>query len=193
MKAAHEIDRVVCGDDAQVSRARPERKNRRHRGALLEIIVVRQHAASWDGLPCRRNRRCRPCLLACAGEIRARVAPRNSSQRTPPARSAFGGASVTTTVRSLCSRNAGACVIARHSGYSTNNISRFRVRQQLKMFGGGKFVIERNKNAARKKYRVRRNQPLGLIGHDDRGAVPGGKARFFECGSQGSAASPNCR
>ena len=62
---------------------------------------------------------------------------------------------------------------------------RFRVREQLKMFGGGEFVIERNENAAREKYGVRRNQPLGLIGHDDRGAISRGKARFFESGRHG--------
>ena len=102
----------------------------------------------------------------------------------PPARSAFGGASVTRTVRSLCSRNPAACVMARQSGYSTNQHLGFRVRQQLQVLGGGELVIERNDHAARKKYGVGRNQPLGLIGHDDRGAVPGGKACIFERGRQ---------
>ena len=54
------------------------------------------------------------------------------------------------------------------------------MREQLKMLSGGELVIERNKNAAREKHGVRRNQPLGLIGHDDRGAVSRGKTRFFE-------------
>ena len=52
------------------------------------------------------------------------------------------------------------------------------------MFGGGEFVIERHKHAASEKYGVRRNQPFGLIRHDDRGAVAGGKARLFKRGGQ---------
>jgi hypothetical protein len=87
-------------------------------------------------------------------------------------------------VRSLCSRNAGACVMARHSGYSTNSTSAFECARSCKMFGGGEFVIERNEHAAREKYGVRRNQPLGLIGHDDRGAAAGCKTEFFERGRQ---------
>ena len=45
-KAAHEIDRVIRGDNAQVARAGSKRKNRRHGGALLQVIVVSQHAPS---------------------------------------------------------------------------------------------------------------------------------------------------
>ena len=44
-EADHEIDRVIRGQDAQVAHAGPERKNRRERQALLEIILVRQNAA----------------------------------------------------------------------------------------------------------------------------------------------------
>src|SRR5579872_1400691 len=48
------------------------------------------------------------------------------------------------------------------------------------MLGSGELVIERNEHAAGKKYGVRRNQPLGLVGHDDRGAITRGESRFFE-------------
>ena len=54
--------------------------------------------------------------------------------------------------------------------------ARFGMRQELQMLGGGKFVIERHNHAARKKHGVGRNQPLGLIRHDDGGAVSGGKS-----------------
>ena len=47
------------------------------------------------------------------------------------------------------------------------------MRQQLQMFGWRQFVIERHQHAAAVKNGVRGNQPLRLIGHDDRGAVAG--------------------
>ena len=70
--------------------------------------------------------------------------------------------------------------MARHSGYSTNSTRGFGMRQQLQMLGGGELVIERHEHAARKKHGVGRDQPLRLIGHDDRGAVSGGKAGIFQ-------------
>src|SRR6202050_3489720 len=48
---AHEIDRVIGGDDAQVARARPEWEDGYYSGALLEIVFVREDAAF--GLPAR--------------------------------------------------------------------------------------------------------------------------------------------
>ena len=98
-EAAHEIDGVICGNDAQIARARPKRKNRRHGHALLEIILVREDAALGTA--------------SCAGGIddaggifalpRARTLAR-ANREIPPsalrrARSAFGGASLTSTVR----------------------------------------------------------------------------------------------
>src|ERR1700687_2062410 len=46
------------------------------------------------------------------------------------------------------------------------------MRQQLQMLRRRQFVIPRNQHAAAEKNRVCRNQPLRLIGHDDRRAVP---------------------
>src|SRR5579864_2850559 len=46
----------------------------------------------------------------------------------------------------------------------------FRMREKLQMLRGSKFVIERHKHAAAIKNRKGRNQPLRLIGHDNRGA-----------------------
>ena len=47
------------------------------------------------------------------------------------------------------------------------------VLQQLQMLGGSEFVVERHQYAAAIENRIRGNQPLRLIGHDDRGAIPG--------------------
>ena len=47
---------------------------------------------------------------------------------------------------------------------------RLRVREQLNLLVRGELVIHRNENAAAEENRVRGNQPLRLIGHDDRRA-----------------------
>ena len=52
--------------------------------------------------------------------------------------------------------------------------------EQLKMFSGGKLVIEWNEDAAREKNRVCGYQPLGLIRHDNCGAVSRGKPGILE-------------
>ena len=44
-EAAHEVDGVIRGNDAEIARARPKRKNRGDGHALLEIILVREDAA----------------------------------------------------------------------------------------------------------------------------------------------------
>src|ERR1700746_1390157 len=44
-KSHHEINRVIRRQDAEVSHAGPKWIKRRERHALLQIIIVRQHAA----------------------------------------------------------------------------------------------------------------------------------------------------
>ena len=44
-EADHKIDRVIRGEDAEVTHAGPKRIERSERDALLEIIFVREHAA----------------------------------------------------------------------------------------------------------------------------------------------------
>ena len=41
------------------------------------------------------------------------------------------------------------------------------------MFGSAELVVEGNQNSAAVKNRIGRDQPLRLVGHDDRGAVIG--------------------
>jgi hypothetical protein len=41
------------------------------------------------------------------------------------------------------------------------------------MLGWGEFVIERNEHATGIENGERGNQPLGLVGHDDAGAIGG--------------------
>src|SRR5262245_52141338 len=63
--------------------------------------------------------------------------------------------------------------------------------EKLKVLVGGQLVVERNDDAAAIKDRVRGNQPLRLIGHNNRGAITGTEStrlqelyererRFFE-------------
>src|ERR1700675_2583934 len=55
----HEIDRVICRQDAQVAHPGSEWIERSKRHALLQIIFVRHHAAFWSAAGSRRiyNRR----------------------------------------------------------------------------------------------------------------------------------------
>src|SRR3981189_2410022 len=46
-----------------------------------------------------------------------------------------------------------------------------RMLEKLPLLVGSELVVEWNQRAARKKNGVRRNQPLGLIRHDDAGTV----------------------
>ncbi len=52
--------------------------------------------------------------------------------------------------------------------------------EQLPLFFRGEFVVERDKNAAAIENCVGGNQPLGLIGHDDGGAVVGFEASVLQ-------------
>src|SRR5258708_9847067 len=54
------------------------------------------------------------------------------------------------------------------------------MREQLHMLGSEGFVNERSNHTAGKKDSVGGDQPFRLIGHDDRGSVPGGKARILK-------------
>src|SRR6266705_3628635 len=53
------------------------------------------------------------------------------------------------------------------------------------MLFGGQFVIERDKHSSDLKDRVRRNQPLRLISHDDGGTVSGTEFRVLKSTRQG--------
>ena len=56
--------------------------------------------------------------------------------------------------------------------------------QQLQMLGSRELVVERNQHAAAKKNRVRRDQPLRLVRHDDGGAIVGIEIGVFESAGQ---------
>src|SRR5258706_10147171 len=53
------------------------------------------------------------------------------------------------------------------------------VLQELPLLGGGEFVVERDEDAARIKNGEGGDQPFGLVGHYDAGAVAGGEARVL--------------
>ena len=56
------------------------------------------------------------------------------------------------------------------------------MREELQLFSGGEFVIERDQHAAAEENRVSRDQPFGLIGHYYGGAC----AVFQSCVLQGA-------
>ena len=55
-----------------------------------------------------------------------------------------------------------------------------RVVQQRQVLAGSQLVVERHQHAAAAKHGIGGDQPLGLIGHDNRGAITGGKAGFLQ-------------
>ena len=56
--------------------------------------------------------------------------------------------------------------------------------EQGQVLGRSKLVIERNQHAAAAENGVRRDQPFRLIGHDDGGAVAGGKTGLLNRAGQ---------
>jgi hypothetical protein len=91
------------------------------------------------------------------------------SQRNAPAKSAFGGASAAWRLAQLSPNR-----IFRDQHPGTGML------QQLPMLAGGEFVIQRHQHAAGIKYRVRRNQPFGLVGHNNCRAIGGAKTEILQ-------------
>ncbi len=178
-KSAHEINRVIGRNNAQVARAGPERKNRGHGSALFQIIFVGQHATLRPASRSRRIHDARIVFPRTSPEFRrVRDAIFFPAQRTPEVgvRRRFGNQNRAQLVFAKVFRlHHGAPVRIFYEQHL-----RCRMCQQLQMLVGGKFVIERHKHASGKENSVGGDQPLGLIGHDDCGALPGREARIFE-------------
>ena len=121
-------------------------------------------------------------VLARRAERRLGAAlPRNSSQRRAPARSAFGGRFGDQHGLEICCGGAAA-----RSGELPpdrifgNENACAGMLEELPLLFRGELVIEWNEHAAAIENRVRGDQPLGLIGHDDRRAVARLEARFLQ-------------
>ena len=91
------------------------------------------------------------------------------------------GASVTRTVVNVCCRSATRChaQLAPDGVLSDQNLCA-RMLEQLPLLIRREFVIERNQNAAGVKNRIGGDKPLGLIRHDDAGAIAGGEAPVLQ-------------
>ena len=111
--------------------------------------------------------------------------PLASSHRQAPARSAPGGASLTNMAFRSSFAKFGSLHDGSPDGIFHEEEARLRVVEQGELLGGSQLVIERNEHAAAAEDGVGRNQPFRLIGHDDGGAVAGGKAGFLQGGGQG--------
>src|SRR5579863_8841575 len=61
------------------------------------------------------------------------------------------------------------------------------VLKQLKMLDGAEFVIEGHQHTAAIENRIRGNQPLRLVGHDDRRAIAGFELSVLQSASQGQS------
>src|SRR5215470_2188077 len=180
-EADHEVDRVVGGKNAEVAHARPKRVQRSEGDALLEIIFVRHHTALRAPAG--------PRGVDDAGEIFALAGDqyRRSifvSECFPTLRSRkIGVWRSLGDQNGLHARGTGARRRGRQlapDGVFGDQNLRPRVLQKLPVFGRSELVVERNQNSAGIENRVSRNQPLGLIGHDDAGAVAAGKASLSQ-------------
>ena len=48
------------------------------------------------------------------------------------------------------------------------------------MLSGGEFEVDRNQDTTRVEHRIRRDEPLRLVRHDDRGSISVGKTRGLQ-------------
>ncbi len=180
-KSHHEIDGVICWQDAQVAHSWSEWVQRSQRHTLLQIIFMRHHAAFRPPAGSRRihNRR----GIAARARPKFRLArPGAGYFPAHPAKQIriyrgfgnddhleFGGG-----LAAFCDAQLPPDRIFR------DEHARARMFQQLPLLIRREFVIERHQHAARIKYRVRGDQPLGLIGHNDRGAISRRKSRVLQ-------------
>ncbi len=179
-KTHHEINSVVCGQNAEIAYARPERIQRCERDALLQIIFVRHHAAFRTSASSGR--------VDDAGIARAFTRDENrfaSPAKFLPAFCAgkIGVCRSFSNQYGLHVRRGGAA--GRDAELPPNRIFRdenssARMLEQLPLFVRRQFVIEWNQNATGKKNRVSGNQPLRLIGHDDAGASASGETAILQ-------------
>src|SRR6266853_1847115 len=182
-KTDHKIDGVVSGENAEVTHAWPKWIERSERYTLLEIIFVGHHAAFGAAAGSGRIDDGRD-VLAFAGH----EGGRDASAKFFPA---LGASEIGvgrrfadedgSNVKSSGTARSGAKLSP--DGVLSDQNSCARVLQKLPMFGGREFVIERNEDAARIKNGEGGDQPLGLIGHDDAGAVARGETCVL-CGSR---------
>ncbi len=63
--------------------------------------------------------------------------------------------------------------------------SALRMGEELQLFSGREFVIERDQDAAAEENRVGGDQPFGLIGHDDGGACAVSQSGILQRARQG--------
>ena len=182
-KADHEIDGMVGGQNAQIANARPEGIQRDQRLALFQIILMSEHASLGTSAGARRIDDAGHILTLARNKygiaLAAKIFPAERSRKFRPRRR-FGDQNslhfVVLELRRLHDR--APQVVFDHQKF------RLAVRQQLQMLGRGQLVIERHQHATPMKNGVRGNQPLRLIGHDDRGPVAGTEFGVFESARQ---------
>src|SRR5258707_4190143 len=182
-KADHKIDSVVGGENAEVTHARPKWIENSERYTLLEIIFVGHHAAFGAAAGSGRIDDGRD-VLAFAGHESGRDAASKLFPALGASEIGVGrrfGDEDGLNVKSSGTARSGAKLSP--DGVLGDQDSCARVLQKLPLFGGREFVIERNEDAARIKNGEGGDQPLGLIGHDDAGAVARGETCVL-CGSR---------
>src|SRR5215813_2647617 len=182
----HEIYRMVGWQDAQVAHARPEGVERRERDALFQIVFVRQHAAFRTASGARRIDDAGPVRSFAWNEVRFafdfRVFPSNRATQVDFLRGAGDDHSPDMAQYRKRQRpfacGAGRCRSLYCARFQLRDRApqvvfgdedlALRVREQGHVLRRAQFVIEWYEDAARVKYRISRDRPAGLVGHDDR-------------------------
>src|SRR5260370_21603940 len=179
-----EINGMVGGRNPEIKHAGPERGERGERHALLKIILVGHHAALGTAARARGINDAGGVLAATRNESRLAGA----AELLPTLRSGKIGAGWRFGDEDglqLMFAKRGRLRKEPPDMELRDQDARLRVREQLQLFLGRELVIERNENAAAIKDRIRGNQPLGLIGHDDGGAALNREAGILQRASQG--------
>jgi len=179
-EAHHEVNGVIRRQDAEVTNARRKRIDRSERNALFEVILVRQQAAFGTAAGAGRIDDASH-VLACARNEGWFAAPLelfpSLGASEIGARGRFGHQD------SLHIRGCGAALghaqLAPDWIFGDQGICA-RMLEQFPLFVRRELVVQRNQHAASKKNGISGNQPLGLIRHDDAGAMARAEARVFE-------------
>src|SRR4029077_5022219 len=158
-KSNHEVNRVIRRQNAEVSYAGPKWKERGESHALLEIIFVCQNAA-FRPPSCPRGINNASRVFASSLNEARRA---SSAKILPPFRSVKFSAfrcfrredhSRPQMVEAVRLRDGSPEMIFQHDNLS------LRMCQELQLFIGSQFVIERNQHTAAKENCVSRNQPF---------------------------------
>jgi hypothetical protein len=181
----HEVDGVIRGKDAEVAESGTERMQLGERAKLLQVVAVREQAAFGAAAGAGAVHDARD-VVAGAGDDGRRVV--GAGRVLPPhdRRAARGGQLAVRRGLRHEDELGGEIVEAVCAAHRLPQVVldeqdlRGAVREESKVLGALELEVERNENATGAEDRERRQMPLRLVRHHDRGAVGGLEAAAAE-------------